>query len=327
MYNQQKSRLTSNRKSDGIFRIHPSFSPCIVWNNNSREGIAVKKVLHLWVLGGDLRQVHLAHLLAREGHLVHTYALEGASAPAPQHDLSALSGADGVILPMPVTADGHTLFAPLARAPVPLEQVLALVKPEQFLCGGRLEEGLTARFRQKGCTILDYYEREELILANCVPTAEGAIQIAMERLPITIHGARVLVVGCGRLGQITAQRFAALGARVTVAARRHVHLAWAHCHGFGAEDSRDLAGRLSGYHLIINTVPALLLGAEELGDLRPDCLIIDLASKPGGVDFAAAEELGLTAIHALALPGKVAPATAGAIIKDTICHMLHEHGS
>ena len=68
------------------------------------------------------------------------------------------------------------------------------------------------------------------------------------------------------------------------------------------------------------------LGREELEDLKPDCLILDLASKPGGVDLGAAGELGLTVIWALSLPGKVAPVTAGATIKDTIYNMLREIG-
>ena len=42
-------------------------------------------------------------------------------------------------------------------------------------------------------------------------------------------------------------------------------------------------------------------------------------SKPGGVDLGAAGKLGLTVIWALSLPGKVAPVTAGAAIRDTPC--------
>ena len=47
---------------------------------------------------------------------------------------------------------------------------------------------------------------------------------------------------------------------------------------------------------------------------------------PSGVDFEAADALGLTVIWALSLPGKVAPATAGAAIKSTIYNMLREQG-
>ena len=73
-------------------------------------------------------------------------------------------------------------------------------------------------------------------------------------------------------------------------------------------------------------VLAQVLGQEELEDVKPDCLILDLASKPGGVDLGAAGALGLTVVWALSLPGKVAPVTAGAAIRDTIYNMLREIG-
>ena len=53
---------------------------------------------------------------------------------------------------------------------------------------------------------------------------------------------------------------------------------------------------------------------------------MDLASKPGGVDMEAASRLGVRVIWALSLPGKVAPVTAGKIIRDTIYHILNELG-
>ena len=208
-----------------------------------------------------------------------------------------------------------------------MTEVLAPLTPGQVLCGGRVDPVTAALAAERGLTLRDYFAREELAVANAVPTAEGAVQIAMEQLPITIHGARVLVVGFGRVGRALAQRLAALGAKVTVAARRYESLAWAQASGYGAEQTGQLAGWLCGYDLVVNTVPALVLGEAELADLKPDCLVLDLASKPGGVDLEAAGRLGRTVIWALSLPGKVAPVTAGAAIKNTIYHMLHELGA
>ena len=245
----------------------------------------------------------------------------------PEPGLSGAEQADCVVLPLPVSSGGGLLNAPLSRLSPPLTEILAPLSPGQMLCGGRVDPVTAALAAERGLTVRDYFAREELAVANAVPTAEGAIQIAMEQLPITIHGARVLVVGFGRVGRALAQRLAALGARVTVAARRYESLAWAQASGYGTEQTGQLAGWLCGYDLVVNTVPALVLGEAELADLKPDCLVLDLASKPGGVDLEAARRLGRTVIWALSLPGKVAPVTAGAAIKNTIYHMLHELGA
>ena len=188
---------------------------------------------------------------------------------------------------------------------------------------GPLAAGLA---KERGLTLHDYFAREELAVANAVPTAEGALQIAMEELPITLHGARTLVVGYGRVGRLLAQRLSALGARVSVASRRFDHLAWAEAFGYGVERTGQLEGWLCGYDLVINTAPARVLGRPELEDLKEGALVIDLASRPGGVDMEAAAALGVKVVWALSLPGKVAPITAGKCIKDTIYNILHELG-
>ena len=124
-----------------------------------------------------------------------------------------------------------------------------------MLCGGRVDPVTAALAAERGLTIRDYFAREELAVANAVPTAEGAVQIAMEQLPITIHGARVLVVGFGRVGRALAQRLAALGAKVTVAARRYESLAWAQASGYGRSRPASWPGWLCGYDLVVNTRP------------------------------------------------------------------------
>ena len=47
-------------------------------------------------------------------------------------------------------------------------------------------------------------------------------------------------------------------------------------------------------------------------------MLIDLASKPGGFDVKEIQNRNLKYVWALALPGKVAPATTAMFIKDTI---------
>ncbi|MEG2120221.1 MAG: NAD(P)-dependent oxidoreductase, partial [Pseudoflavonifractor sp.] len=227
---------------------------------------------------------------------------------------------------LPVEGEGSLLNAPLAAGRHPLAEICAALRPGQVLCAGRVTAGAETIAAERGLVLHDYFAREELAVANAVPTAEGAIQIALEELPITLHGARVLVIGYGRVGKLTAHRLAGLGARVSVAARKYADLAWAEAMGYGVEQTGQLLGWLCGYDLVVNTVPARVLSERELHDLKPGCLVIDLASKPGGVDFDGAARLGVKVIWALSLPGKVAPETAGRSIKNTVYNILSEMG-
>lgn len=286
----------------------------------------MRQRLNFWVVGGDPRQITLARSLSEDGHTVHTYALERGGEPSLAADsLAGAALADCVILPLPV-AEGGRVNAPLSSLTLTLSQVLAPLCAGQLLCAGMADSDLREAAEAKGLLFRDYFTREELAVANAVPTSEGAIQIAMEELPITLHGARVLVIGYGRLGRVLTSQLKGLGARVSVAARSYTDLAWAQTCGCGVERSDQLAGWLCGYDLIINTVPARVLGRAELTDVSKSCLIIDLSSKPGGVDFATAAELGVEVIWALSLPGKTAPVTAGLAIKNTVYNILTELG-
>lgn len=285
---------------------------------------------NFWVLGGDLRQVWLSRLLAEEGHTVFTYGMEDAVKPSGrlfvESQLQGVEQADCVLFPMPVTDGQGILTAPLSGGQHPFLPILDRLSPAQAVFGGRVTPILMSLAQERGIDLKDYFHREELAVANAVPTAEGCLQIAMERLPITLHSAQVLVIGFGRVGRVVADRLRALGAHVTIAARRCDARTWAENWGCEAQALPLDPYSLSRYDLVVNTVPALVLGEEALSGLKEDCLVIDLASRPGGVDFTAADKLGRAAVHALSLPGKVAPATAGAAIKNTVCNMLRELG-
>lgn len=279
---------------------------------------------NIWVAGGDPRQAALAELLADDGHSVHTYALERGEGMACEPSMAGADRADCVVLPLPAAGADGRLNAPLARLPHELAEVLDALRPGQLLCAGMAGEELAGMARERGLVLRDYFAREELAVMNAVPTAEGAIQIAMEELPITIHGARALVIGFGRLGRALAPRLRGLGAHVWVSARRYEQRSAAESMGLGSEGMDRLSDWLCSYDLVFNTVPAPVLGVEELAALKERALVIDLASRPGGVDMEAAAALGVRVIWALSLPGKAAPVTSGRYIKDTIYHIMEE---
>lgn len=278
---------------------------------------------NLWVVGGDLRQRALAKLLREDGHTVRTAALEGEGL-APEPLGPGLALAHCVILPLPVTRREGILHTPLSREEVPLARVLDHMEPGQILCGGMVSPQVRQEGEKRGLRVFDYYAREECMVANAVPTAEGAVQVAMEKLPITLHSARVLILGFGRVGKLTAHRMGALGAKVTVSAQSYEDLAWAAAYGHETGRLETLSCELGGFDLIVNTIPAQVLDWRRLGWVNPEAFLLDLASAPGGVDQEAAKELGLRVLQAPGLPGRTAPVTAAAAIRDAVYHILWE---
>lgn len=279
------------------------------------------------VIGGDARQIWLARELAADGHTVRLYGLEKCEGDCPRSEKTidkAVGFADCVILPFPVQNEHGWLNAPFAQQDISPEEVLDAVPKNSLVTGGRVLPELSQMAKERNLELIDYGLREELIVLNAIPSAEGAIQICMEETPFTIHGADILVMGYGRIGKVLSAILHHMGAKVTVSARKASDLAWIETMGYKAIHSRKLAGKLSDFQVIFNTVPAMLLTKPLLEEISNDCLIIDLASRPGGVDFDAAAKLSKRVIWALSLPGKVAPATAGNIIKTTIYNIIKE---
>ena len=177
---------------------------------------------------------------------------------------------------------------------------------------------------KRGVSVCDYYFREEFAVRNAALTAEAAAATLMEMLTESISTVPVLVLGHGRIGRLLSAILKALDAKVTVAARRFSELAWIRSEGMIPLEFRLLDEEIGNFKVVFNTVPAPVLTKEKLVLMDRNALIIDLASEPCGTDFAAAEELGITAKKALGLPGKFAPKTAGEILKETVLNVLSE---
>ena len=290
----------------------------------------------LAVLGGDVRQITMARELADQGYRVLVWGLGECEAYVGCASVceswqSAVKEAHAVILPLPASMDGVRVHAPLHNVEQSLRVSTLLDQTSgQLLLAGRIGESMRKLAGQKGIEVIDYFESEVLQLKNAVPTAEGAIAIAMHELPVTIDGIHAAVIGYGRIGALLGERLGGLGANVTVYARRREQLVQAElhhhrvgrlvCRGEGTEP--DFLA--PGLRVIFNTVPQWIFTRRVLETLPKNCLLIDLASAPGGIDHTAAQELGIKTVWATALPGKCAPESAGRILAETIGGILSE---
>jgi len=279
-------------------------------------------------LGGDARIPAAAEYLARTHGA--ECALFGFDREGEYPDIltravtpeDAVRSACAVVLPLPVSRDGLNIYAPFAAKEILLVPVLSLVNEDQVLLGGRIDKRICGVHRRT----FDYYEREELKVLNAVPTAEGAIAIAMDTLKITLHGARAVVLGFGRVGKALSFRLSSLGAKVCVCARRESDRAFAESEGMQSVPFAAAGDALQSADCVFNTVPHPAVEGETLARIPAGVPFIELASPPGGIDKGSPAAEGINVIEAPALPGKCAPVTAGKIIGRAAAAILEEEG-
>lgn len=204
--------------------------------------------------------------------------------------------------------------APLVVLPVPSLDPNGSIKgggrPEDLPKNARIIGGNLHHPAFKDYTCTDLLKNPLYLSENAAITAHCALCIAMQRLPITLQGCPVLVVGWGRIGKCLVRLLRLLGARVTVAARSEADRALIAALGYTAVEISDEVPGLSAYRVIYNTVPAMVLPAKKLSGCRKDCLKIDLASVCG-ID-------GDDVIWARGLPSLHAPESSGQLIAKII---------
>lgn len=275
----------------------------------------IKRIL---IIGGDSRTEYLGKALSDDGFKVEHYTEK-------EPLKNSIDRCDAVVLGLPASKDDKTVDAPKLAEAIYIKDLFKLTGRNKLLLAGKMSEGMKAVADVFGVKWVDYFMRDELEILNAIPTCEGAVQIAMEELPITLFGANVLVTGYGKVGEPLCVMLKHLGANVTVCARRASQRAKARTMGIRAVNFSYLGELMADCDVVFNTVPDKIIGGNELLTAK-NTLIIDLASKPGGVDMERAKDLGVKVIWALGLPGKVAPVTSGNIIKETILNIFGELG-
>ena len=270
------------------------------------------------IIGGDKRQLYCGKSAADDGYGVYICGFEKCDTlfGMKLYDLeSTIENADAFILPLPVTKDGINLNTPLSDKMISLDSFFELAGNKPIFCG------MANKIPFDRKNIYDYSAREEFAAANAVPTSEGAVEIAMLEYDGTVNNSKCLVTGYGRIGRVLSDMLSGLGADVTVSARNLKDLEFIKARGFHAINTGDIHGN---FDIIFNTVPYMIFNAHTLAKTAQNALVIDLASMPGGVDFRAAERLKIKTVHALSLPGKVAPKTSGIIIKNAVYNIIRE---
>ena len=275
------------------------------------------------IIGGDKRQIYLARSLSDQGYSVLATGFERAGDTVSCSIDEAIGRSDAVIFPLPCVAEDKSVNAPFADNKIFLTDSVTDELCKKLVFAGMSGRLISAYPKLKSARIYDYAARDDFAVRNAVPTAEGALELAMREYDGAVLGSRSLVTGFGRIGKVLARRLQSLGSEVTVCARKASDLAFIESMGCHAVSFADFK-TAHDYDLIFNTVPALVFDRALLDNTDRTALLIDLASLPGGIDLEYARGLGMNAHRALGLPGKCAPKSAGEIIKKTVLSIIEE---
>lgn len=285
--------------------------------------------LDIAVVGGDRRESAAAAFFVEQGAAVRMYGppwQDGLAGARQARSLAdAIEGARVIVGPVKgIDQDNHLYGAPGLPGLWVTPAVMEKVAPDAVFFIGSANAWLRERAPERGFRLVELLERDDFSILNSIPTAEGAVQKAMEESDVTIFGNESLVVGFGRTGQTLSSTLRGLGGRVTVAARDSGDLARVLACGYRPLASADLAEGAEVADFIFNTVPDLVLTRAVLARTRATVVIVDIASAPGGTDFAAADALGRRAFLTPGLPGKVAPRTAGRYLAQVVWQQVGE---
>lgn len=276
--------------------------------------------MEILVLGGDTRQIYCAGRLSLEpGIKVQTLYLKEDEDKYPDG-----KSYDALVLPYVTFKDGR-VNCPLVSKEVDMSEVLGHIRMGTVVFAGYLPDEIVKEVEALGASVFDWFSDEELTLKNASLTAEGAAQIIVGRSRRAVSGSKILILGWGRVAKACARLFKAMGADVIVAARKESARADIRASGFESSDFISTEA-VNAADVIVNTVPQNVIGIKELEAMRDECWILELASKPYGVDFSLAKSLGREVVLGAGLPGRYTPESAGRYMAETVIKQLKKGG-
>jgi dipicolinate synthase subunit A len=283
------------------------------------------------IIGGDLRQVYMANLLNEKGAKVIVYGINSDILSTSISKASSLKEATGksnlIIGPIPLTRDQIHINAAKPMDDLTIEDLFDVLTRRHIFIAGDISPRIRESLCSKDVDVYDFMSMNEVSILNSISTAEGTIFEAIKNSTINLHGSKCLILGYGKCAKILASKLKGIDANITIAARKTEDRYLSNAYGYSALPIMDLKDSIDQFDFIFNTVPALLIDYELLTYVNKSVTIIDIASAPGGIDFKAADELGINAKLCLGLPGKYSPKTSAKILVDVVTNYITEEFS
>ena len=164
-------------------------------------------VKNIAIIGGDLRNVNLAKMFAKDGIEVYTYGME--KAKDINKNITICANIDEIIAknqiiigPIPLSKNKQELHMPFCEKSIEIKKICDKISSKKVFISGNIDEQYVTMLEEKGVKVIDLFQREELAILNAISTAEAAISIAVQETLSTLHNTNILVMGFGKIGKI-----------------------------------------------------------------------------------------------------------------------------
>ena len=237
-----------------------------------------------------------------------------------KNNIDNIINADIIITPVPISKDGETITDEI----ITIDNLVEFAKAKKKII---ITGGLNDNIREKldGIKYYDIMSFDEIATYNAIQTVEGAIKVAIENTDFTLNDSNICILGFGRIGKILARYLSSFGANIFCEARKENDIALIKAMGYNCIRLEDLDKYLSKMQIIFNTIPYKILDEKRLKLTKDDTVIIDLASRPGGVDFDASKKMNKKVLWELGIPAKVAPKSSAMYFKEAIDKIIIEN--
>ena len=263
--------------------------------------------INFCIIGGDLRSFFLAKILSKEKYEVKLYGFDKLEnfKECEKYD-EMIRTSNNIVLPIPFSKDNQYVNMPFSDKNIAIREIFYYLENKTIFVGN-IHQELKEELHRKHNQVVDFMKKEEFAILNAIPTAEATIDIILKNTKKILQNSNCLIMGFGRIGKVLAYKLRGLCVKVTCMITNEVEKAWAVAYGYETikiENLQKNCTKLKQYDIIINTIPKTIL-KEELKEIKKETLVIDLASKPYGIDRKIAEQENLNFIEALGLPRKI----------------------
>ena len=144
----------------------------------------MNNIKNFGIIGGDKRNLFLSKMLIEDGYSVKICGFENLDSYSDLNKIydslkNIMSDAEYIIFPVVPTSDYKTISAPFSSSSILIDDKLVNLLKNKIIFCGKKEVLYKSNNNFKNLKIKDYSSREDFMIFNSRPTAEGAIYIAL----------------------------------------------------------------------------------------------------------------------------------------------------